>query len=120
MKNRIFIILISCLGACRPIPDEVSESLELAGPNEKELKKVLWHYGWHNRDSLKFKAACFLIEHMRWHYSLKQIVKIDPQFESFCRVADSAYRAVWLEMGGQVDSLNRCERVLKKRLKWAD
>lgn len=118
MKNSIFIILICCLGACQPIPDEVSESLELAGPNGRELKKVLRHYSWSARDSLKFKAACFLIEHMRWHYSAKQVVNIDPQFESLCGVADSAYHAVWLELGGRLDSLNRCEKILKKRLKW--
>lgn len=59
MKNSIFIILICCLGACRPIPDEVSESLELAGPNGRELKKVLRHYSWSARDSLKFKAPVF-------------------------------------------------------------
>lgn len=47
---------------------------------------------------------------MRWHYSAKQVVNIDPQFESLCGVADSAYHAVWLELGGRLDSLNRCEK----------
>ncbi len=46
----------------------LQNALKLAGPNKKELKKALNHYKKDPADSLKYKAACFLIENMRWHY----------------------------------------------------
>ena len=48
------------------LPADVEEALALAGGNRRELKAVLRHY---RQDSLKFRAACFLIANMRWHYS---------------------------------------------------
>lgn len=47
-------------------------ALELAGQNRSELQKVLECYNRHPADSLKYKAACFLIENMSYHYSLKK------------------------------------------------
>lgn len=41
-------------------------ALRFAGENRMELEKVLKHYA---NDSLKYKAACFLIENMPYHYS---------------------------------------------------
>lgn len=49
----------------------LQNALKLAGPNKKELKKVLKHYQKDPADSLKYKAACFIIENMRWHFSKK-------------------------------------------------
>ncbi len=46
-------------------PDDVKISLRLAGNNATELEKVLAHY---RDDSLKFRAACFLIANMPNHY----------------------------------------------------
>ena len=46
--------------------DLLSEAFELAGENRSELEKVLNHY---QNDSLKLKAAVFLIENMPGHYS---------------------------------------------------
>ena len=48
------------------LPADIEEALALAGGNRRELKAVLRHY---RQDSLKFRAACFLIANMRWHYS---------------------------------------------------
>lgn len=118
MRRITGILLVVALFSCRPIPEEVEEVIDYAGSNRGELKKVLRHYGWRDRDSLKFRAACFLIENMKWHYSTKKVERIDPRFEWFCRVADSAYQAVWEEMGGSLDSLSRCERLFRNRMKW--
>lgn len=44
------------------LPLEVA--LQAAGGNKKELQKVLHYYKKNPIDSLKYKAACFLIENM--------------------------------------------------------
>lgn len=45
---------------------ELAKALSAAGENRSELEKVLSHY---KSDSLKWKAACFLIENMPAHYT---------------------------------------------------
>ncbi len=42
-------------------------SLQSAGSSRKELEKVLCRYQVHPSDSLKYKAACFLIENMPFY-----------------------------------------------------
>lgn len=45
--------------------DRLEYALEFAGENRRELEKVLEYY---SNDSLKYRAACFLIENMpRWY-----------------------------------------------------
>lgn len=48
--------------------DRLEHSLEAAKDNRKELEHVLKHY---KQDSLKYQAACYLIEHMQGCYSYK-------------------------------------------------
>jgi hypothetical protein len=45
----------------------ITQTLELAGSNRPELEKVLSHY---KNDSLKLRAARFLIENMAYHYTI--------------------------------------------------
>ncbi len=45
----------------------LNSALELAGENRSELEKVLSRYGKSPGDSLKYKAACFLIENMPYY-----------------------------------------------------
>jgi len=59
-----YIIICSC----RRERDYLEEALRLAGNNRPELEKVLAHYGKNQEDSLKYKAAVFLIENMPWHH----------------------------------------------------
>ena len=47
------------------LPLEVA--LQAAGGNKKELQKVLHYYKKNPIDSLKYKAACFLIENMPFY-----------------------------------------------------
>ena len=64
----LFFTLIIVLSACNPLPDNVKQTLEFAGSNRAELKKVIDHYARKN-DDLKLKAAYFLIGNMHDKYS---------------------------------------------------
>lgn len=71
----VFIVLFIVLGwqiIDRIIlEEEFISSLEIAlqsaGSNRKELEKVLYHYQIEPSDSLKYKAACFLIENIPFY-----------------------------------------------------
>jgi hypothetical protein len=47
----------------------LEEALALAGSNRLELESVLKHYSTEAKDSLKLRAALFLVENMLGHYS---------------------------------------------------
>lgn len=70
MKRLLYLSVIwGVLTACLSKEDKsLNNALELAGENRQELKKVLLHY---KNDSLKLKAAQFLIENMQYHYYFK-------------------------------------------------
>lgn len=65
-----FLVLFS-VSCTNKNESELQNALKLAGPNQKELKKVLSHYKKDPADSLKYKAACFIIENMQWHFGKK-------------------------------------------------
>jgi len=71
------LILLLCFVSCHRYPQGVRDALELAGENRPELEAVLNHYSQHAADSLKYRAACFLIENMPGHYSLKGKEAVD-------------------------------------------
>ncbi|MDR0538385.1 MAG: discoidin domain-containing protein [Tannerellaceae bacterium] len=56
--------------ACNRHPSQLEQALTLAGDNRPELEKVLSHYSVNPEDSLKYKAAVFLIENMAGHNSV--------------------------------------------------
>lgn len=61
----VFIIFVLLSAGCFHKPNRLEEALAFAGENRAELEKVLEHY---KEDSLKYRAACFLIENMpRWY-----------------------------------------------------
>lgn len=67
MKNFIFILLPIIIVSCQPSGKErLNDALKFAGENRIELEKVLKHY---ENDSLKLKAAMFLIENMPFYYA---------------------------------------------------
>lgn len=64
-----FLIGISLLSACHsPVDERLEYALGFAGSNRSKLEKVLNHY---RNDSLKLRAAKFLIENMPAYYSYK-------------------------------------------------
>lgn len=77
--------------------DTRQNALKLAGTNKKELKKVLNHYKKDPADSLKYKAACFLIENMPWHFGTK--VNPSEQLWDLFVLEDSLIRPLLREPG---------------------
>ena len=61
---------MAALAACAPRQDKLETALRLAGDNRPELEKVLDHYSQSPADSLKLRAARFLIENMPGHYTI--------------------------------------------------
>ncbi len=59
------LVLIVLLCSC--CETALEQALRLAGDNRQELEYVLDHYARHPGDSLKWRAACFLIENMPGH-----------------------------------------------------
>ncbi|GHT13938.1 hypothetical protein FACS189426_19560 [Bacteroidia bacterium] len=82
----IFIsILFVCFSCKKENQNFLESSLKFAGENRAELEKVLEHYSQKTEDSLKYKAACFLIENMPNYYSLsgKDIDSIKTSIKTF-------------------------------------
>ncbi|NMB50663.1 MAG: discoidin domain-containing protein [Bacteroidales bacterium] len=70
----LFLIFFTCaLTTCKQktYNQRLVAALELAGSNRSELEKVLEYYSQEKSDSLKLKAAEFLICNMDVHYSYK-------------------------------------------------
>ena len=65
MKKILSIIALSIAVMACGGKTNLETALIQAGDNRAELEKVLNHYA---VDSLKYKAACFLIENMPYHY----------------------------------------------------
>ncbi|WP_298649897.1 transglutaminase domain-containing protein [uncultured Proteiniphilum sp.] len=70
MQKICFIVVLVFLHACqkKEPPSLLSQALVLAAENRYELEKVLSFYSQDPGDSLKYRAACFLIENMGHHY----------------------------------------------------
>ena len=73
MKNTTYSYLLYCLitacsSAGNQYPDKVESNLQKAGTNRPELEKAIMHFK-DIGDSLKLKAAYFLIGNMDIHYS---------------------------------------------------
>ena len=68
-KIIVSIICIICFSCSEKYTPEIEEVLQQAGENHSQLEKVLKHYGKKPADSLKLRAAEFLIENMPGKYS---------------------------------------------------
>lgn len=64
-----FILQLSCKSKHISSSTQLEYALKFAGDNRIELEKVLDFYSQSPADSLKYKAACFLIENMPDYYS---------------------------------------------------
>lgn len=81
---KLYAILILILFySCNQKP-KLETAFVLAGDNRIELEKVLNHYSEHIEDSLKLKAAIFLIENMPGHRSY-----YGKGFSEYCTKIDS-------------------------------
>ncbi|MDR1090522.1 MAG: transglutaminase-like domain-containing protein [Prevotella sp.] len=64
MRTYSFLLIICLLSCSKPYSNELEAVLEQAGKNRRELEKVLQHYSQDPADSLKLRAAEFLIVNM--------------------------------------------------------
>lgn len=80
----------------------LERSLKLSGENRLELKKVLRHYSQDPSDSLRLKAAEYLIEHMDAHYSYTS-----PELDNYYHLLDSIFslNEIYGEATAMQDSL---------------
>ena len=72
MMNKLLFFLIAgttLFSCCKS--SNLEYALTMAGDNRTELERVLEHYSADPADSLKLRAARFLIENMPGHYSYK-------------------------------------------------
>lgn len=90
-KSVLWILLL--LTSCMELPEGVRQSLDLAGNNKRQLKKVLRHYNKNEADTLKFRAALFLIDHMKWHGNQTVTECQDSTIPKLVVKADSFYTA---------------------------
>ncbi len=68
--HRVYFFIVICITACSRYPADVERALKLAGDNRAELERVLEHYRMRPEDSLKYRAACFLIGNMPEYYGV--------------------------------------------------
>ncbi len=85
MKAKILLTAIICflLTGCTRYPDETKKALrEFSKENRKKFEAVLKHYK-APEDSLKYKAACFMIENMKGNgaYKGKQLSDFNAIFD---------------------------------------
>lgn len=97
-RNFFLIVVVLSLFSCMGTVDRLEWALTLAGENRTELEKVLQYY---KDDSLKYKAACFLIENMPYHYgyedarldSVKAVLATAPLRDGY--IPDSERKRKW-------------------------
>jgi hypothetical protein len=70
MRTCSFLLIICLLSCSKPYSNELEAVLKQAGKNRRELEKVLKHYSQNPADSLKLRAAEFLIVNMPGKYSV--------------------------------------------------
>jgi len=90
MRRDIFYniwLYVLLLCGCSDYSSEVQYALKSAGSNRPELEKVLHHYSSHPKDSLKYKAAIFLIKNMPGHYSFEEPNELTRYYDEI----DSVY-----------------------------
>ena len=96
-KQILLCLSLLLAGCSQNHSPELKRALELAGPNRQELKSVLSHYSRDRADSLKYRAACFLIENMQWHYGKR--VHPDPELWNLFLLEDSLVKSSLLHPG---------------------
>lgn len=67
----LYFILGLLFISCTTQDTQLEQALSLAGNNRHELEHVITHYSHSAKDSLKLRAARFLIKNMPGHYTLE-------------------------------------------------
>ncbi len=85
-------MLLFALTSCNKYSKGVTSILKEAGDNREELENVLSFYTKDIKDSLKLKAAIFLIENMHDHFSYKPLSGFECIFDSISKYPMNDYR----------------------------
>ena len=88
MKKQVLRMLSGLLLAGCMSVSPLEQALRLSGNNRVHLEQVLRHYSRIPADSLKYRAACFLIENMPGHGWYE-----GTELDVYCRWVDSVYAA---------------------------
>lgn len=105
MKKLILFLALGLLLACQSTDNKkIEKTLELAQSNRGELEKVLQYYSRNEADSLKLKAARFLIMNMPGHYSF-----IGKNYENYCKASEKIIFSK-TSMNKKIDKLNELIR----------
>ncbi|MDE7074189.1 MAG: discoidin domain-containing protein, partial [Odoribacter sp.] len=99
MKKRLLWGLCSLLLAGCTSVSPLEEALRLSGDNREHLEQVLRHYARSPADSLKYRAARFLIENMPGHgwYESEELDKFRHWADSVYAGMDFGYHATLRE-----------------------
>lgn len=84
----LFFICIFTISCREKYSGGILQSLELAGSNRDELEKVISHYEENRSDSLKLKAALFLVENMKYHSADSILTYADSAFLKSGKIKD--------------------------------
>lgn len=88
MKKFAAVMIISSVAvmSCTRYDRDVRKALSYAGENRGQLEKVIEHYSHDKADSLKLKAACYLIGNMLYHRSYPAEL-----YSEYCQEVDSLF-----------------------------
>ena len=104
---RILIVVSAglTLGNCTKDYFYLESVLMSAGANRAELEKVLGYYSEHPADSLKYRAACYLIENMPYHYSFSDTSLLAQYYDEVDSLMASAKGEQYAVMDSLYDSV---------------
>ncbi len=106
MRNALLLFIVSIFASCSPYSTEIERTLQQAGDNRAELERVLEYYAANEGDSLKLRAAEFLIGNMYWHTNveseeldkfyakMESINALRPDSLAICALEDSLYKTI--------------------------
>ena len=115
MKGIVYFMFLCMCCACRYGDTVVEEALMLAGKNRGELEAVLEYY---REDSLKTKAAEFLIGNMPGHYSFADTVSVNRYYDAVDAVLDSLSGRPMEEVKGTLERFDRSAWTALIMAKW--
>ncbi len=95
-KQLLFTFLIIILSGCQKPVSNLEKALVLAGDNRSEVEKILAYYSQKPEDSLKYRAACYLIENMPGHISYNDSLYYRNYYDDIDSVAD-VYKSLSVE-----------------------
>ena len=100
MRHILYFVLVVFVCSCTTYSDDLEDVLRQAGKNRGELEKVLKYYGKNKADSLKYRAAEFLIVNMPGKYSMYYDAPWNDAATVFLRWTSSSNKQLVLDEYG--------------------